>query len=210
MYDTIIFIDFDGTVTSEETLEGAMRLCVDPEQYEEKAREMFSGKLTLAEVLHYGFSKIPSSRIGDICAYVRGVPVRPGFEELLQYAKKLEIPVVIISGGLQPCVEEKLAPYRDLLLDIYSVDLDCSGPFMRLVSDYEDGGEIMSKTQVMARYDYRRALCIGDSYTDIRMAKASQMVFARDALAKTLDQMGVPYTPWSDFFDILCMINNSR
>ena len=53
------------------------------------------------------------------------------------------VPVVVISGGLRPCVEEKLAPYRGLLLNVYSVALDCSGETMRLLSDYEDGQELM-------------------------------------------------------------------
>jgi len=210
MYDSILFLDFDGTITSEETLEGAMRLCVDPAEYEAKARELLAGRTTLAETLHYAFSRIPSARLGDILAYVRSVPVRPGFAGLLALAKARGIPVVVISGGLRPCVEEKLAPYRDSLLDVYSVALDCSGETMRLVSDYEDGREIMSKTRVMARYDYRAALCAGDSYTDVRMARASQTVFARDALAKILQKEGVAYTPWSDFFDVARAISSSR
>jgi len=210
MYDEILFLDFDGTITSEETLEGAMRLCVDPAEYAEKAQEMLAGRLTLAEVLHYGFSRIPSSRLDDILAYVRSVPVRPGFLELLQLMQARGVPVVVISGGLRPCVEEKLAPYRGLLLDVYSVALDCSGETMRLLSDYEDGQELMSKTRVMARYEYRRAVCAGDSYTDVRMASASQTVFARDALAKILQKNGQAYTPWSDFFDIARAISSSR
>jgi len=210
MTDSILFVDFDGTITSEETLEGAMRLCVDPGEYERKAREMLSGAITISEVLHYAFSRIPSSRLEEIKAYVRSVPVRPGFGELLALAEERGIPVVVISGGLRPCVEEKLAPYRSRLLDVYSVELDCSGETMTLRSEYEDGQEIMSKTRVMARYSYRRALCVGDSYTDVHMAMASQTVFARDTLAKILTVKGVPYTPWEDFFDIARAISSSR
>jgi len=210
MYETMLFIDFDGTITSEETLEGAMRLCIDAADYAEKEKELLAGKLSLAEAVHYAFSHIPSSRIEEIKAYVRGVPVRPGFGELLQLAKERGIPAVVISGGLRPCVEEKLAPWRELLLDVYSVDVDCSGETIRLVSEYEGGGEIMSKVRVMERYGYRRAVCIGDSYTDIKMAKASQAVYARDTLAATLEKLGVPYTPWTDFFDIARSISSSR
>jgi len=210
MYNTMLFIDFDGTITAEETLEGAMRLCVDPAAYAEKEKEMLAGRTTLAEAVRYAFSQIPSSRLEDIKAYVRGVPIRPGFGELLQLAKEQGIPAVVISGGLRPCVEEKLAPWRELLLDVYSVALDCSGDTMRLVSDYEGDGEILSKVRVMGRYEYRHAICVGDSYTDIKMARASQTVFARDTLARTLEKLDVPYTPWSDFFDVARAISSSR
>ena len=54
-----------------------MRLCIDPALYEEKARELLAGKRTLAETLHLAFGMIPSERLNDILAYVRGVPIRP-------------------------------------------------------------------------------------------------------------------------------------
>lgn len=201
-YDRILFIDFDGTVTAEETLEGAMRLCVDPALYREKARELMEGKRTLAETIRLAFAGIPSGRLPDILAYVRGVPIRPGFAELLDDMEALGIPVVVISGGLAPYVEEKLAPYRKRLLAVHSVGLDASGPFLRLLPEYEADGELMQKTLVMAKYNYKTAVCVGDSHTDARMAGACGLVFARDALAGILDKQGIPYVAWNDFFDV--------
>ncbi len=209
-YDKILFLDFDGTITAEETLEGSMRRIIEPEIYREKSEEMLAGRLTLAEVLHLGFSTISSARLADILDYVRSVPIRPGFSELLDAMSDLNIPVVVISGGLQPYVDEKLAPYRDKLLAMHSVGLDCSGQFMRLISDYEGNGEVMQKTLIMAQYDYRYAICAGDSYTDINMAKSSQTVFARDKLADMLGSQGIPFISWEDFYDIRDSIFNSR
>ncbi len=202
IYDKILFIDFDGTITSQETLEGVMHRTIDPKLYKEKRQEMLSGKITLSEALHLGFATIPSQKIHTIMDYVRDVPIRDGFLGLLELMKEKNIPVVIISGGLKPYVEEKLKPYKNLLLDIHSVDLDYSGEYMRLVSDYEEDGEIMQKTLVMAKYNYDYAICIGDSFTDFNMSKASDLVFARDILAKFLEKQGIPYEPWEDFNDI--------
>ncbi|MBC8587589.1 HAD-IB family phosphatase [Paratissierella segnis] len=208
MYDKILFLDFDGTITSEETLEGSMRRTIEPKLYEEKHKEMLSGKLTLSQVLHMGFGTIPSSKLGEIMDYVKTVPIRKGFEELLDAMQQINIPVVVISGGLSPYVNEKLAPYKDKLLNIHSVDLDCNGPYMKLISDYEQDGEIMQKTLIMAEYDYNFAICAGDSYTDVRMAHEADLVFARDNLAVLLDKKGKHYEPWNDFHDIRNFIMN--
>ena len=202
MYDTILFLDFDGTITSEETLEGSMRLAIDPAIYEGKNRELIEGKFTLAEVLQMGFSTIPSYKYDAIMDYVRKVPIRKGFRDLILAMEELGIPVVVISGGLKPYVMEKLGPFQDRLLGIHSVDLDYSGDFMRLLPEYEEDGELMQKTLVMDQYDYKRAICVGDSMTDVGMAKACQLVFARDLLAKLLDKDGVAYVPWNNFHDI--------
>lgn len=202
MYDRILFLDFDGTITSEETLEGSMFRTIDPELFKEKHKEMLEGKITLSQALHMGFGTVPSDRFPVIEEYVRGVSIRPGFAELLEAMEEAGIPVVVISGGLKPCIEEKLAPFRDKLLDVYSVDVDLSGPFIKLVSPFEEKGDLMEKTKVMALYDYKMAICAGDSHTDVRMAKASGLVFARDKLTGLLDKAGVEYRPWEDFFQI--------
>ncbi len=202
MYDKILFLDFDGTITSEETLEGSMRRTIDPDLYNSKLQEMLEGKITLAEALHMGFGTVPSERFAEIEEYVRGISIRPGFRELLDTMEEAGIPVVVISGGLKPCIEEKLAPYRDKLLDVHSVDVDLSGPFIKLVSPFEDKGDLMEKTKIMALYDYNTAICAGDSHTDVRMAMASDLVFARDKLTVLLDKAGVDYIVWEDFFQI--------
>jgi 2-hydroxy-3-keto-5-methylthiopentenyl-1-phosphate phosphatase len=209
-YDAILFLDFDGTITTEDTLDGCMRRYIDPEFYQEKAEEMLAGKLTLADVVHLGFSNIPSEKLPDLLEYVRSISIRPGFAELLDAMSECGIPVVIISGGLQPYVEEKLKPYQDKLLAVHSVGLDLSGQFMRLVSDYEGNGEIVQKTLIMAQYDYRHGICVGDSYTDINMAKNAQTVFARDKLADILGKLGKPFIPWKDFYEVRDSILSSR
>lgn len=202
IYDKILFIDFDGTITSQETLEGVMHRTIEPKLYKEKQQEMLSGKITLSEALHFGFGTIASHKIDIIMNYVRSIPIRDGFFDLLKLMKEKDIPVVIISGGLRPYVEEKLKPYKNLLLDIHSVVLDYSGEYMRLVSDYEEDGEIMQKTLVMAKYNYNYGICIGDSFTDFNMSQASDLIFARDILAQFLKKQGISYVPWEDFNNI--------
>lgn len=201
-YNKILFIDFDGTITSEDTLDRAMRLTTDSKLYEKRKQEMLKGKTNISEALHAGFSTIPSYKIDIILDYVRSVPIRSGFGDLLQLMKTKNIPVVVISGGLKPYIEEKLEPYKKLLLNIHSVDVDFSGEYLRLASDYDVDGEIMQKTLVMKEYDYKYAMCIGDSYTDFNMARASQLVFARGILKDYLEKQGVFYVPWNDFHDV--------
>lgn len=210
MYEQILFVDFDGTITSEETLTGAMRLCIPSELFEEKARELKEGKRSLADTLHLAFSLIPGNRMEDILDYVRGVPIRPGFEDLLDTAEDLGIPVVVISGGLKPYVEEKLFPYRDKILAVYSVDAIPEEKGIRLVAPYEGRGELMEKTLIMDRFDYEKAIMVGDGHTDVRMALASDLIFAREELARILTMKQVPYQPWEDFYDVSSFIRSSR
>lgn len=203
MYDKILFVDFDGTITSEDTLEGALESVISKELIADKTKEMLAGRMTLSQVVKEGFATIPSEKFPTMMAYLEPVPLRPGFPELLTEAETRGIPVVVISGGLRPMVESKIGAYSSKLLGMHSVELDLSGSHMKLVSDYDDGTELLAKTKIMKQYEYQHALCIGDSYTDVNMAVGSDVVFARDRLAKILDQKGVDYVPFEDFFDVI-------
>lgn len=203
MYEKIIFVDFDGTITSEETLNEAMKMCISPEMFDDGLKKMQSGEWTLRQAVTFAFDNISPDRMGDILEYVRTVPIRPGFSEFLTEMKKQGVPVVVISGGLKPYVEEKLEPYKDMLLDIISLDVDLTGPTIKLISPFDGTFDIIDKTKVMDQYSYRTATCIGDGLTDIGMAKKSDKVFARDILAQVLGKEKIPFTPWNDFNDVL-------
>jgi len=208
MYDKIVFVDFDGTITTEDTLDGTMRLFVSKEEYEAKYQEMIRGSLTLSKALHLVFDFTPSVRFHEMMEYIKKVSIRDGFVEFLDEMAVLGIPVVVISGGLRQLLEAKIGEYKERFLGMHFVDLDISGNNMKLVSEYDDGKEVLKKTEIMAQYDYQTAICIGDSYTDINMAAASDVVFARDILADYLKKEGRPYVPWKDFYDIIEAIKN--
>lgn len=74
---------------------------------------------------------------------------------------------------------------------------------MHLVSEYDDGVDLMAKQLVMDRYSYENAICIGDGITDLKMAKRSNLIFARDELERSCKREHIPYTIWNDFYDVL-------
>ena len=209
MYDTIAFVDFDGTITMEDTLEGAIRLFASPEEFHSVKGKLVRGEMTLSQVVRYAFDGAPSSRLERMLDYVKGVALRPGFPEFLDEMDKRKIPVVVISGGVRQFVELRLAPWRGRLLGVHAVDLDTSGPGMKLLSPYDDGNELLKKTDVMALYDYRHAIGIGDSFTDMKMSLAVDTIFARDVLAAYLQKMGRQFLLYDTFFDVIEAVRNS-
>ena len=209
MYDTIAFVDFDGTITMEDTLEGAIRLFASPEEFHSVKGKLVRGEMTLSQVVRYAFDGAPSERLEAMLAYVERGEIRPGFPEFLDEMDKRKIPVVVISGGVRQFVELRLAPWRGRLLGVHAVDLDTSGPGMKLVSPYDDGNELLKKTDVMALYDYRHAIGIGDSFTDMKMSLAVDTIFARDVLAAYLQKMGRQFLLYDTFFDVIEAVRNS-
>ncbi len=209
MHRYIVFVDFDGTVTTEDTLAGALAMTVTKDEYSARHADLLAGRTTLSRVLHEAFEKTPSARVQEFVAYAGSVPIREGFGEFLDAMEGLGVPVVILSGGLKPMLEARLGPYLDKILAVHCVDVDLSGPNIRLVSPFDDGNELLNKSAVMSAYDYGSSICVGDSHSDVSMAEASDLVFARDYLAERLEKAGKSYRRWNDFYDVAASIREN-
>ena len=83
-----VFCDFDGTITSEESLERVFEH-FSPDLYEPVKEKMMSLEITIREGVRQILETIPSSRYPEILEYVQDIPIRPGLEELLDF---LEFP----------------------------------------------------------------------------------------------------------------------
>lgn len=206
-YKDIIFCDFDGTITTEDTLEGFMQQFISEDIRalgSRMAAEGYSIKRGVTELM----SSIKSEDYRRKTDYFQRLPFREGFGDLLACARKRGIPVVVLSGGIREMTELALAPYREDILDLWAAQVDLSGEYVRFYSEYETETELVGKVGIMGRYAYDRAICIGDSYTDMEMASHAQIVFARDRLAKNMQALHKKFYPFETFYDIISALES--
>lgn len=203
-------MDFDGTITMEDTFAGAMRLFVSPEDFAAYSKKLLAGEATLSQVVRRAYDGAPAALLPKFLDYVRSVPMRPGFDAFLDACEEKRIGVVVISGGARQFLDEKLAPYSERLLGIHAAKLEETDGILHLQSEFDDGNELVKKTAVMALYDYDYAIGIGDGLTDCNMALHAGRVFARDMLAKFLDKNGKNYTKFEEFYSVADAIRSSR
>lgn len=197
----VVFCDFDGTITTEETFVGMLKHFT-PELSAQLMPEIYALRLTLREGVRQLLESIPSKRYPEILDYARTQVIRAGFVELLDFLDAQKVPLVVISGGLRGMVEIVLGSLTKRVHAIYAVDVETNGEYLQAKSEYEGDTELMSKVKVIEKYAPDESVAIGDSVTDLNMAMYASVVFARDRLAQYLDARQKPYTPWNDFFDI--------
>ena len=204
----IVFCDFDGTITAVETF-AEMLKAFAPDLSAKLLPEMYAKRLTLREGVRKILEAIPSARYPEMIDYVEHQPTRPGLDELVDFLDVRGIPIHIISGGLREMVEKVLSrqnegkkPLIERVASISAMEIDTSGDYLRVHSEFEGDTELVAKVWVMAKYPAAEQIAIGDSLTDINMALQADVVFARDRLVKYLDAENQPYIPWRDFFDV--------
>ena len=197
----IVFCDFDGTITAEESLEAAFNRFL-PGRWPPVKEKLLAGGITLREAVRQMIESIPSSDYFKILAFVKTIPMRPGIDELLDFLDTRHIPFVIVSGGLLGMVEARLGDLIKRAEAVIAVDVDTAGEYLAVRSSYEGGTELVAKADVLKTYAVDERIIIGDGVTDLNMAKIADLVFARDGLASFLDRLNIPFRRWDDFFDI--------
>lgn len=201
MMNSIIFCDFDGTITAEETFVGMLKEFA-PEMAAEIMPLLYRREMTLREGVRKMLESIPSRCYPEIIEFSRTKKIRSGFVEFLDFLKTQGVPFVLVSGGVRVMVETVLGDLSSKIDSIYAVDLETSGAYFKVHSEFEADTELVAKVKVMERYPNAEPIAIGDSVTDLNMALAAPIVFARDRLAQYLDEYQKPYINWNDFFDI--------
>ncbi|MBE8966531.1 HAD-IB family phosphatase [Nostocales cyanobacterium LEGE 12452] len=197
----IVFCDFDGTITVDETFVAVLRKFA-PVLSAKLLPEMYAKRLTLREGVKEILQSIPSASYPEILEFTKPQLIRPGFIELLDFLEFQGVSLIVISGGLRGMVEVVLDEILHRIERIYAVDVDISSTYLKVNSEYEGNTELIAKVQVMDRYSADEKIAIGDSITDLNMGLQASVVFARSPLAEYLDEHQKPYIPWNDFFQI--------
>ncbi|MEJ2474882.1 MAG: hypothetical protein P8Y74_13475 [Desulfobacterales bacterium] len=96
MYKRIVFCDFDGTITAEETFVGMLKRFA-AESYDATEGLLIEGKITLAEAVRRLVESIPSHRYKQVLGYVKDKPIRRGFSELLDVLYFHGVPLIVVS-----------------------------------------------------------------------------------------------------------------
>ena len=201
LYQNIVFCDFDGTITEQETLDRVFSKFA-PETWHPIKKDLSSGKITVREAVTRTINSIDASHYADILDYTLTFSIRPGFETLLDFLESQNVPMVVLSGGIRGMVETRLGNLIHRMHSVFAADVDTTGQYLRTNSAYEGKTELVDKVRVMNFFTAKEKIAVGDGITDFNMAREADLVFARGQLAGFMNENKLPCETWSDFFDI--------
>ncbi|WP_160031994.1 2-hydroxy-3-keto-5-methylthiopentenyl-1-phosphate phosphatase [Paenibacillus sp. An7] len=214
---TVIFCDFDGTITLSDNIVAIMKH-FQPAGYEPIMKDIVDQKISLQQGVSAMFALIPSEKKNEVIDFVLGqAGIRDGFAEFLSYVRNEGIEFYVTSGGMDFFIDPLLAPYGIANDHVYCNRADFTGDHIRILWPHpckapctNDCG--MCKATIMRNFDpdsYERIL-IGDSLTDFQGAKIADLVYSRSILTKKCEELQVPHVPFTTFFDILENLQSKR
>ncbi|MFC1650916.1 MtnX-like HAD-IB family phosphatase [Candidatus Latescibacterota bacterium] len=214
-----LFVDFDGTVTENDVGDGIFskfmrKTSADEGLHERLIEEWKAGRISSDECLaEEGANMVVSEE--EFKAELDGYTLTPGFAETAEYCIKKDIPIMILSDGLDYYIEYLLGKYG--LGHI---------PFISNHMYFENDGVVIEFPHIDKgcgrcgnckrwhignhKNDSDCAVYAGDGYSDRFAIKNSDVVFARGDLAEYCEKNNHEFFPYKDFYSILTFLENGN
>jgi 2-hydroxy-3-keto-5-methylthiopentenyl-1-phosphate phosphatase len=211
-----IFIDYDGTITEEDTIIAIMEEFA-PQEWVKLKEETLSRQISVRKGVGGMFSLLSSEKKRAIISFAKKrTRIREGFGDFLRFCEANNFDFRVLSGGLDFYIYpilERLVPREKVVCN----RADVSAPNIQVVWAYPcdpychlDCGAC--KVSLIRTYDpasFYRVL-IGDSVTDFGAAEIADRVIARGSLLSQCQERGIPATPFNHFHDVIQSIKNDQ
>ncbi|WKA58493.1 2-hydroxy-3-keto-5-methylthiopentenyl-1-phosphate phosphatase [Planococcus shenhongbingii] len=214
MSKPVIFCDFDGTVTNNDNIIAIMKK-FNPPGWESVKDDILAQRVSIKDGVAKMFTLLPSSKKDDIISYVlEQAQIRDGFSEFVAYAKKQDIALYIVSGGIDFFVYPLLESFGPFA-GVYCNEADFSGETININFPHRCDDECTSqgcgccKPSIIRELleNGAKSIVIGDSITDLEAAKRADLVIARDFLIEKCEELGLSYEPFENFRDVTSIID---
>jgi 2-hydroxy-3-keto-5-methylthiopentenyl-1-phosphate phosphatase len=191
----LLVLDWDGTCTVRDSLVAAVHDLGDPTVYD-RDYETY-GEALAAEVATIRVTATTAAEWA-----VANVELRPGFHELVERYQP-----VIVSSGLPQLILPVLGR-EGVEVDVRSNFAEPSPDGWRVRFRHDGPCPVCGdRCKRRSLPDGRPLVFVGDGYSDRCASLACDRVFARDGLARYLDEQAVAYEPFDTLHDVAAALS---
>jgi 2-hydroxy-3-keto-5-methylthiopentenyl-1-phosphate phosphatase len=205
---TEVYCDFDGTITTLDATDAVLEAFALPAWREWEARWV-RGEITSQECLARQIELIQADR-DTLIEFAADLPIDEGILALDRRCTEQDVPLTIVSDGLDLLVEAVLRRHGLLHLPVFSNHLrwDDNGrptlsfPFAQKECD-SGAGTCKCSLTLPADPWTSRPVYIGDGRSDQCVSGKMQTVFAKGTLRKWCERTGIPCIPFETLAEVV-------
>jgi 2-hydroxy-3-keto-5-methylthiopentenyl-1-phosphate phosphatase len=202
-----VWIDFDGTISQKDVLDELIgRYSID-DSWEIAEQQWQAGLIGSKKCLEIQFSLLRISK-AELENVLDGIELDDGFLPLLEIFSSLSIPVTVISDCVDFFIKRILERHGITDISVRSNTAVHRGLRLELQCPH-------SSTQCSSAAAHckcssitalgkagRKSIYIGDGLSDLCAAKKMDFVFAKNALARRLEQESIGFVKYSNLNDV--------
>lgn len=203
----LIACDFDGTITTRDTLHVIVEEFGGRGVWDRLEPKLRRGEISVEQAMTEQFAAVTATRDEVLAAVREASPIRPGFHEFVAWAATAGHRLVVLSSGFRTVIDAVLDEAGIEGLPVHAHEARFSREGCVLV--WAARGEVCPLcSRPCKRHDlatYRAdepVVYIGDGISDRCVARTADLVFARDGLADYFGDEGLPFEPFDDFHDV--------
>ena len=202
-----VLTDFDDTAAAQNVAELLLNR-FGHESWHDVRQQFRDGRLTLKEYQEITFNQIQAGRDAMRGYVMDNASFRPYFGELWDYCQARDIPMVIVSQGLDFYIEALLDKEGLSQVPVFAVNTQFTPQGLTYQYNFthpgkEDLGN--SKGLVVDRFRNQgyHVFYAGDGASDLEAAERADVVFAHRTLAKQCSEKQIPFQEFNDFHGML-------
>jgi 2,3-diketo-5-methylthio-1-phosphopentane phosphatase len=196
-----VFVDFDGTISLEDTTDVILERFADP-SWQKVEADWLSGQIGSRDCLAQQIDLMRASpqELDSVC---REIPLDPHFPELVALCRRHGVEVAVISDGLDRLVTRMLSD-AGINVPVFANRLTYTGdnrwklefPYASSACRAAAGNcKCLALTKDLAS----ARILIGDGRSDFCAAETADFVIAKGALAQHCQANGINYTVFGNF-----------
>ena len=205
-----VLTDFDDTAAAQNVAEMLLTQFGDP-GWKDVRQRFRDGQINLKEYQEITFRNIRADR-ATMRSYVKEhANLRPYFLELWGFCQANDIPMAVVSQGLDFYIEAVLEREGVSQVPVYAVDTEFDGGKISYHYNHVyPGKESQGNSKGFVVESFQEKGCYvffaGDGRSDLEAARKADVTFAHRTLAKFCDEESIPYRPFEDFMGMLLAV----
>lgn len=211
---TAIFSDFDGTISTRD-IGYSIFNHFSGGRNNDLLPDWKSGKMTTRQCL-LAEAEMVNAPKDEIEEFLTQFEIDPGFPELVKRCDTNEIPLKVISDGLDFYIKYVLGKYNLGHLDYIANQGTLANNTIEIEFPYENKACPscgICKGEQIANYRNRfngdcRVIFIGDGYSDACAAAEADILFAKKDLVEYCEKKNIPYNSFDEFNDVITALEN--
>ena len=203
---TLVQCDFDGTVTEEDTSFFLLDAFAQGD-WRRLLREYKEHRISVGEFNTRAFAMVKADKPALLEALEGKIKVRAGFHGLVNYCRRRDFRLVIVSNGLDFYIEATLKDLGLENIEVHAAQASFHPEGMKVQYVGPDGkrledGVKEAYTKSFLKLGYR-VIYMGNGDSDVAPAKYAHHVFATGELLAYCRENNLNYKPFENFIDVV-------
>ena len=177
------------------------------EKAEASVRRLLSGEITMQMWLTELCDSLPSMKHDEFLKYVDQFSVDPHFTGFVSFCKERDIPLTVLSDGLDVYVERVLSNTGLTQIPFLANHVEFVGERLRVSFPYTDAecglcGNCKRNHMLNTSADEDVIVYVGDGYSDRCPVRYADFVFAKRQLIKHCQKQNITFFEFNHFGDV--------